>query len=130
MEGKELEALRLDKDEAAAEWIDPSPRLREDTVALKSLAAPAKHVVTKCQALESMNKFYLLGDARGQGFGLVIWGHGGLRYDVLQLHGLHYRLHVLQLCIQLLLITLYHNCRMFMWLRNSRGIINQGLLLM
>ena len=73
--------MRLDKDEAAAEWLDPSPRLREDTVALKSLAAPAKHVVTKCQALESMTKFYLLGDARGQGFGLVLWGHGGLRYN-------------------------------------------------
>ena len=85
MEGKELEALRLDKDEAAAEWIDPSPRLREDTVALKSLAAPAKHVVTKCQALESMNKFYLLGDARGQGFGSDLWYHEGLRYDLVNL---------------------------------------------
>ena len=28
-----------------------------------------------------MTTFYLLGDASGQGFGLGLWDHEGLRYD-------------------------------------------------
>ena len=40
IEEKELEALSLDKDETAPEWLDPNPRLREDIVALKRLTAP------------------------------------------------------------------------------------------
>ena len=81
LEDRELEVLGLNKDETAPEWLDPPPRLREDVLALKRLTAPEKTAVTRCRASESMTDFYLLGDASGQGFGLGLWGHEGLRCD-------------------------------------------------
>ena len=48
LEERELEFLRLDKDETAPEWLDPSTRLRDDILALKRLAAPENTAVTRC----------------------------------------------------------------------------------
>ena len=73
--------LRMNKNEIAPEWIDPTPRLREDVLVLKRLAAPEKPAVARCRASESMTAFYLLGDTSGKGFGLGLWDHEGLRYD-------------------------------------------------
>ena len=42
---------------------------------------PKKPAVTRCRALDSMTTFYPLVDASGQGFGLGLWDHQGLRYD-------------------------------------------------
>ena len=50
-------------------------------MALKRIAAPENPAVTRCRASESINAFYLLGDASGQEFGLGLWDHEGLRYD-------------------------------------------------
>ena len=60
----------MDKDETAPEWLDPAPRLRQDILALKRLTAPGNTSVKMCRALESMNAFYILGDASGKWFGL------------------------------------------------------------
>ena len=73
IEERELEVLSMNKDETTPEWIDPPPRLREDVLVLKRLAAPEKPAVKMCQALDSMTDFYLLGDAIGQGFGSGLW---------------------------------------------------------
>ena len=73
--------LRINKDKTAPEWIDPYPRLRENVLALKSLTAPKKPAVRRCKASESMNDFYLLEDASGQGFGLCLWDHEGMIYN-------------------------------------------------
>ena len=73
--------LRLNREEIAPEWLDPAPRLREDVLALKRLTVPENPEVTRCRASESMTAFYLLGYASGQGFGLGLWDHEGLRYD-------------------------------------------------
>ena len=43
---RELEALRLDKDDAALEWLDLAPWLREDIVARKRLTVTEKQAVT------------------------------------------------------------------------------------
>ena len=48
LEERELEILRLYKDETAPEWLDPAPRLRDNIVALKRLTAPEKPAVTRC----------------------------------------------------------------------------------
>ena len=48
LEERELEALRLDKDETAPEWLDLDPRLREDIEALKRITVPDKPSVTRC----------------------------------------------------------------------------------
>ena len=58
LEEREMEALRLDKDETAAEWLDPAPRLRQDILALKRLTALKKPAVTRCRASESMANFF------------------------------------------------------------------------
>ena len=73
--------MRIDKDEASPKWFDPPPRLREDILTLKNITVPDKPAVPRCQASESMTEFYLLGDASGQGFGLGMQYHEGLRYD-------------------------------------------------
>ena len=80
LDERELEVLRLNKNEKTPEWLDPAPRLREDFLALKRLTAPKYPTVTRCRALESMTDFYLLGDASGQGFGSGLWDHEGLIY--------------------------------------------------
>ena len=47
-EKKELEALSLHKYEAAPEWLDPTPRFREEIVELKRHMAPDRPAVTRC----------------------------------------------------------------------------------
>ena len=81
IEERDMEVLRMKKDETAPEWLDPAPRLREDVMELKSLTAPEKPSVTRCWELESMTDFYLLWDSNGQGIGLGLWDHEGLIYD-------------------------------------------------
>ena len=76
-----MEVLILENYERAPEWIDLDPRLRQDILALKRLAAPENPAVTRCRASESMTDFYLLVDASVQGFGLGLWYHEGLRYE-------------------------------------------------
>ena len=73
--------MRTNKAETAPEWLDPAPRLREDMLELKRLTATENPAVTRCRASESMNAFYILGYASGQGFGSGLWDHEGLRYD-------------------------------------------------
>ena len=70
LEEKELEVLRLNKDETSPEWLYPDPRLREGVLE-----------VTRCRASGSMTAFYLLGYKSGQGFGSGLWDHEELRYD-------------------------------------------------
>ena len=48
LEEREMEVLRLNKDETAPEWIDPAPRLREDVLALKRLTEPENPAATRC----------------------------------------------------------------------------------
>ena len=81
IEGRKLEALRLENDETFPEWLDPPPRLREDIVVLKRITAPEKPAVTRCRASESMNEFYLIRDASGRGFGSGLWDHEGMIYN-------------------------------------------------
>ena len=73
--------LSLNKNKTVPKLLYPSPRVREDMLALKRLTAPENHAVTKCRASESMTSFYLLGDASDQGFDLDLWDHEGLIYD-------------------------------------------------
>ena len=40
--------LRVNKDETAPEWLDPSPRLREDVLVFKRFTEPEKPTVTRC----------------------------------------------------------------------------------
>ena len=65
--------LRMNKDETAPEWIDPSPRLMEDVLELKRLTAPEKPAATRCRALESMTDFFTWRCKwSGVWFGLVV----------------------------------------------------------
>ena len=48
LEERELEVLRINKDETAPDWLDPEPRLREYVLALKRLTATEKPAVTRC----------------------------------------------------------------------------------
>ena len=48
LEERELEVLRINKDETSPEWLDPSPRLREDVLALNRLTVPKNSAVTRC----------------------------------------------------------------------------------
>ena len=50
-------------------------------MALKRLAVPGNPTVTRCRALELMDKFYLFRDASGQGFVLGLCYHEGLIFD-------------------------------------------------
>ena len=43
-----MEALRLEKEETAPEWLDPDPSLREDIVAFKRITAPENPAVIRC----------------------------------------------------------------------------------
>ena len=74
--------LRMNKDEITPYWLDPAPRLREDVLALEMFTAPEQPALTRCRASDSMTDFYLLGDASDQGFGLGLWDHEGLIYDL------------------------------------------------
>ena len=58
----------MNKYETDPEWLDSSPRLREDVLALKRLTAPETFAVTWCQSSESMTAFCLLVYASGQKF--------------------------------------------------------------
>ena len=49
LEERELEVLRMNKDETAPEFLEPAPRLREDVLALKMLTTPEKTAVTSCR---------------------------------------------------------------------------------
>ena len=58
-----------------------STKVMDCIVALKTLTVTHKPVVIRCQALESVTEFYLLGYVSGKGFYFGLWDHEGLRYD-------------------------------------------------
>ena len=74
--------LSLNKNKTVPKLLYPSPRVREDMLALKRLTAPENHALTRCLVSDSMTDFYLIGDESGQGFGSGLWYHEGLRYDL------------------------------------------------
>ena len=50
LEERELEVMKMNKDETDPEWFDPDPRprLREDVMALKRITVLEKPAVTRC----------------------------------------------------------------------------------
>ena len=44
---RELEVLRMNKDETAPEWLEPAPRLSEDLLESKRFTAPENPAVTR-----------------------------------------------------------------------------------
>ena len=50
LEERELEVMKMNKDETDPEWLDPDPRprLREDVLALRRITVLEKPAVTRC----------------------------------------------------------------------------------